>query len=88
MLNHPWITIFAGDHGVVEENISAYPQAVTRQMLQNFTTGGAAISVLAKYHEAHLQVIDCGTVGEYMNTQVLNVTVFVLGLQILLNKPQ
>ncbi len=63
-INHPWITVFAGDHGVVEENISAYPQAVTRQMLQNFTTGGAAISVLAKYHQAHLQVIDCGTVGE------------------------
>ncbi|MBJ9424795.1 nicotinate-nucleotide--dimethylbenzimidazole phosphoribosyltransferase [Acinetobacter seifertii] len=63
-VNHPWIAIFAGDHGVVEENISAYPQAVTRQMLQNFTTGGAAISVLAKYHKAHLQVIDCGTVGE------------------------
>lgn len=63
-INHPWITIFAGDHGVVEENISAYPQAVTRQMLQNFTTGGAAISVIAKYHQAHLQVIDCGTVGE------------------------
>ena len=63
-INHPWITVFAGDHGVVEENISAYPQAVTRQMLQNFTTGGAAISVIAKYHQAHLQVIDCGTVGE------------------------
>ncbi|MFW1772591.1 nicotinate-nucleotide--dimethylbenzimidazole phosphoribosyltransferase [Acinetobacter seifertii] len=63
-VSHPWMTIFAGDHGVVEENISAYPQAVTRQMLQNFTTGGAAISVLTKYHEAHLQVIDCGTVGE------------------------
>lgn len=63
-VNHPWITIFAGDHGVVEENISAYPQAVTRQMLQNFTTGGAAISVIAKYHQAHLQVIDCGTVGK------------------------
>lgn len=63
-VNHPWVTIFAGDHGVVEENISAYPQAVTRQMLQNFTTGGAAISVIAKYHQAHLQVIDCGTVGE------------------------
>ncbi|MDC4337790.1 nicotinate-nucleotide--dimethylbenzimidazole phosphoribosyltransferase [Acinetobacter baumannii] len=63
-VNHPWITIFAGDHGVVEENISAYPQAVTRQMLQNFTTGGAAISVIAKYHQTHLQVIDCGTAGE------------------------
>lgn len=63
-VNYPWITIFAGDHGVVEENISAYPQAVTRQMLQNFTTGGAVISVIAKYHQAHLQVIDCGTAGE------------------------
>lgn len=63
-VSHPWIAIFAGDHGVVEENISAYPQAVTRQMLQNFTTCGAAISVIAKYHQAHLQVIDCGTVGE------------------------
>ncbi|EHU2135386.1 nicotinate-nucleotide--dimethylbenzimidazole phosphoribosyltransferase [Acinetobacter baumannii 25493_8] len=63
-ISHPWIAIFAGDHGVVEENISAYPQAVTRQMLQNFTTGGAAISVIAKYHQAHLQVIDCGTAGE------------------------
>ncbi|RZF54669.1 nicotinate-nucleotide--dimethylbenzimidazole phosphoribosyltransferase [Acinetobacter halotolerans] len=63
-IEKPWISVFAGDHGVVEENISAYPQAVTRQMLQNFASGGAAISVIAKYHHAHLQVIDCGTVGE------------------------
>ena len=63
-INKPWISIFAGDHGVVEENISAYPQAVTRQMLQNFALGGAAISVIAKHHQAHLQVIDCGTVGD------------------------
>ena len=60
----PWISIFAGDHGVMEESISAYPQAVTRQMLLNFTTGGACISVIAKEYEATLQVIDCGTVGE------------------------
>jgi len=63
-IQQPWITIFAGDHGVVEENISAYPQAVTRQMLQNFASGGAAISVIAKHHQAQLRVIDCGTVGE------------------------
>ena len=60
----PWISIFAGDHGVVEENISAYPQIVTRQMLQNFASGGAAISVIAKQHQANLQVVDCGTVGD------------------------
>ncbi|MCK4088316.1 nicotinate-nucleotide--dimethylbenzimidazole phosphoribosyltransferase [Acinetobacter radioresistens] len=63
-INYPWITIFAGDHGVMEENISAYPQAVTRQMLQNFMTGGACISVIAKEYNAKLKVIDCGSVGE------------------------
>ena len=63
-IDSPWITIFAGDHGVMEENISAYPQAVTRQMLQNFTTGGACISVIAKEYNAKLQVIDCGSVGD------------------------
>lgn len=62
--DQPWITIFAGDHGVMEENISAYPQAVTRQMLQNFASGGACISVIAKEYNAHLQVIDCGSVGD------------------------
>lgn len=63
-VDRPWISIFAGDHGVMEEKISAYPQAVTRQMLQNFTTGGACISVIAKEYNARLQVIDCGSVGE------------------------
>lgn len=63
-IDKPWITIFAGDHGVMEENISAYPQAVTRQMLQNFTSGGACISVIAKEYNARLQVIDCGSVGD------------------------
>lgn len=56
------ITIFAGDHGVVEEGISAYPQAVTGQMLRNFVSGGAAISVLARQLEASLEVVDLGTV--------------------------
>ena len=63
-LSKPWISIFAGDHGIMQEQISAFPQAVTRQMLQNFATGGACISVIAREHAAHLQVIDCGTVGE------------------------
>ncbi|MDU8361403.1 nicotinate-nucleotide--dimethylbenzimidazole phosphoribosyltransferase [Pseudomonas syringae group sp. J309-1] len=58
-----WIAIFAGDHGVVAEGVSAYPQEVTGQMLHNFVTGGAAISVLAQQMSAQLDVVDLGTVS-------------------------
>ncbi|WP_407296634.1 nicotinate-nucleotide--dimethylbenzimidazole phosphoribosyltransferase [Stutzerimonas zhaodongensis] len=57
-----WIAIFAGDHGVAAEGVSAFPQSVTGQMLANFINGGAAISVLAKELKATLEVIDLGTV--------------------------
>ncbi|MDH1263262.1 nicotinate-nucleotide--dimethylbenzimidazole phosphoribosyltransferase [Pseudomonas sp. GD03944] len=56
-----WIAIFAGDHGVVAEGVSAYPQEVTGQMLRNFVTGGAAISVMARQLDAALEVVDLGT---------------------------
>ncbi|WP_256830087.1 nicotinate-nucleotide--dimethylbenzimidazole phosphoribosyltransferase [Pseudomonas sp. Pse1] len=62
-LEQLWITIFAGDHGVVAEGVSAYPQEVTGQMLHNFVSGGAAISVLARQLRAQLEVIDLGTVN-------------------------
>jgi nicotinate-nucleotide--dimethylbenzimidazole phosphoribosyltransferase len=62
-VDNVWIAIFAGDHGVVEEGVSAYPQAVTGQMLHNFIMGGAAISVLAKQLSAQLDVVDLGTVS-------------------------
>ncbi|HXR01286.1 MAG TPA: nicotinate-nucleotide--dimethylbenzimidazole phosphoribosyltransferase [Pseudomonas sp.] len=58
-----WIAIFAGDHGVVAEGVSAYPQEVTGQMLHNFIMGGAAISVLARQLSAQLDVVDLGTVS-------------------------
>lgn len=54
------IAIFAADHGVVKEGISAFPQEVTTQMVLNFLNGGAAISVLASQLNAHLEVIDVG----------------------------
>jgi nicotinate-nucleotide--dimethylbenzimidazole phosphoribosyltransferase len=62
-VNQLWIAIFAGDHGVVAEGVSAYPQEVTGQMLHNFVNGGAAISVLARQLGAKLDVVDLGTVS-------------------------
>tara|TARA_R110001583_G_scaffold107837_3_gene256533 strand:+ start:2276 stop:3334 length:1059 start_codon:yes stop_codon:yes gene_type:complete len=58
------ITVFAGDHGIVAEGISAFPQAVTAEMVRNFSRGGAAISVLAKETNAHLTVLNMGTVAK------------------------
>jgi len=55
------ILIFAGDHGVAELGVSAYPQDVTIAMLGNFAGGGAAISVLARELGCRLEVIDVGT---------------------------
>ncbi|GAA5786880.1 nicotinate-nucleotide--dimethylbenzimidazole phosphoribosyltransferase [Chitiniphilus shinanonensis] len=56
----PAIAVFAADHGVALEGVSAYPMAVTGQMVANFVVGGAAISVLAAEHGASLRVIDVG----------------------------
>ncbi|QKV65570.1 nicotinate-nucleotide--dimethylbenzimidazole phosphoribosyltransferase [Pseudomonas sp. 43A] len=66
-LSQVWIAIFAGDHGVVAEGVSAFPQEVTGQMLLNFVSGGAAISVLARQLDAQLEVVDLGTVNPALN---------------------
>lgn len=58
------IAVFAGDHGVTEEGISAFPQVVTGEMVKNFAAGGAAISVLARNLGATLEVINLGTVND------------------------
>ena len=57
------IVVMAGDHGVVQEGVSAYPQEVTWQMLLNFARGGAAINVLARQAAARLIVVDMGING-------------------------
>lgn len=54
----------AGDHGVVAEGVSAFPQEVTRQMVENLLCGGAAVNVLARHSGARVTVVDCGVVGE------------------------
>lgn len=59
-----WISIFAGDHGVAAEGVSAFPQVVTGEMIRNFANGGAAISVLARSLGAMLEVVNLGTVND------------------------
>ena len=54
------VYIFAADHGVTEEGVSAYPREVTRQMVLNFLAEGAAINVLARLHSVALHIVDVG----------------------------
>jgi nicotinate-nucleotide--dimethylbenzimidazole phosphoribosyltransferase len=58
------IIIFAGDHGIAAQGVSAYPQDVTIAMMANFAAGGAAISVLARELGSRLEVVDAGTLAE------------------------
>jgi nicotinate-nucleotide--dimethylbenzimidazole phosphoribosyltransferase len=59
----PVIFTLAGDHGIATEGVSAYPQAVTAQMVENFARGGAAVNVLARHVGARVVVADFGVAG-------------------------
>ena len=61
------IFTLAGDHGVVAEGVSAYPQVVTAQMVENFLNGGAAVNVLARHVGARVMVADFGIAGPYLD---------------------
>lgn len=58
------IVLMAGDHGVVVEGVSPYPQEVTVQMVANFSAGGAAINQLARHAGARLELVDIGVAGD------------------------
>jgi nicotinate-nucleotide--dimethylbenzimidazole phosphoribosyltransferase len=59
-IDHPHLITFAANHGVTEEGVSAYPRAVTAQMVANFHSGGAAINVLCRQAGITHEVIDAG----------------------------
>ncbi|HEU4341523.1 MAG TPA: nicotinate-nucleotide--dimethylbenzimidazole phosphoribosyltransferase, partial [Candidatus Binatia bacterium] len=59
-LGRKLLFVFAADHGVTEEGVSAYPKEVTAQMTYNLLNGGAAINVLARHHGVDTEVVDVG----------------------------
>ena len=81
------IVIFVADHGVAAENVSAFPQAVTVEMVRNFSRGGAAICVLAKQLNADLEVVNVGTVLEHETLEGVIVQRIAAGTRNFANQP-
>ncbi len=69
--NAPQMVVFAADHGIAAEGVSAFPQAVTVQMVANMLAGGAAINVLARQHGFALHVVDAGVASD-LSTDILS----------------
>ena len=64
-LHAPQLVVFAADHGIAAQGVSAYPPEVTAQMVRNMLDGGAAVSVLARQHGIAVTVADCGVAAEF-----------------------
>ena len=70
-VERPVIIVFAGDHGIADEGVSPYPQAVTAQMVANFVAGGAAINALSRVAGVELEVVNAGIATPLPSTQGL-----------------
>ncbi len=86
-LHAPQIVVFAADHGVAAEGVSAFPQAVTVQMVANMLAGGAAINVFARQHGFALCVVDAGVAAELAPHPQLLDRKIALGTQNLSRQP-
>lgn len=70
-LSLPQMLVFAGDHGAAKAGVSAYPQDVTWQMVENFLAGGAAINVFTRTYGLPLAVVDCGVAHDFGQREAL-----------------
>ena len=66
VLRDPQMVVFAGDHGLVARGVSAFPQDVSWQMVENFLAGGAAVSVFSRLNGIALTVVDCGVAHDFL----------------------
>ncbi len=66
VLRDPQMVVFAADHGLTAQGVSAFPSDVTWQMVENFLAGGAAVSVLARQQGLALTVVDCGVQHDFL----------------------
>lgn len=64
-IRHKVVFTMAGDHGVSSEGVSAFPQEVTRQMVENFLEGNAAINIFARHVGARVVIVDCGVNADF-----------------------
>jgi nicotinate-nucleotide--dimethylbenzimidazole phosphoribosyltransferase len=80
-LTSPQMLVFAADHGLAAQGVSAYPAEVTAQMVENFLNGGAAISVLARQHGLALTVIDAGVKCDFDHRPGLEICKIAHGTQ-------
>ncbi|WP_375449502.1 nicotinate-nucleotide--dimethylbenzimidazole phosphoribosyltransferase [uncultured Devosia sp.] len=93
-LDNPMVTIFAGNHGVTDQGVSAFPREVTAQMVANFTNGGAAISQICALHEINLRVFELAlelptgdiTLGPALDDKMCAATI-AYGMEAIAGKP-
>lgn len=72
-INKPTMLVFAGDHGINEENLSIAPSSVTKQMVLNFLQGGAAINCFCQSNDIALMIIDCGILKPISDEEIPSV---------------
>lgn len=83
----PHVAVFAGDHGVCDEGVSAFPSVVTGEMVKNFAAGGAAINVLARQCGASMSVVNVGVASDVSEVESVVQAMVRGGTANLLNGP-